>query len=263
LDLVLDIYPPQAYSPEITSVEFRILQEQNLEEGKEIIQQISEIIKVFLSYSTNDKELAGKIKSCLESYGLEVFLAHEDINPCEEWQIRILKELSKCDIFIPIVTKSFKTSEWTDQECGIALAKNKFIIPLSIDGNIPYGFLHKFQALKFDINKIDSSCIEIINVVKNNTIYEKSLLNSIIKQFANSNSFEDAKRKSEILLEFKLSKEQVNKILEYSIENNQIYQSFGAKSNLKKLIQKYDALIDRKLVQELEKKWIGKDWISS
>ena len=48
-----------------------------VEEGEIPVQK--ERIKVFISYNTLDKEIAGNISQELEKWGLDVFLAHEDI----------------------------------------------------------------------------------------------------------------------------------------------------------------------------------------
>jgi len=254
LDSILEIHPPEAYSPEITSVEFRILQESNDSEKIEVA-DIVETIRVFLSYSTSDKTLAGKIKSWLEYYGLKVFLAHEDIIPSAEWQKIILQNLENCHVFIPIITKDFKASGWTDQEIGIALAKKKFIIPLSID-IISYGFLNKLQSLKLDSKRVQLSCKEIIKILKNNSKFEKSLSDSLIKAFLNSKNFEEAKNKSRLLLEFDdmLTAEQINKIIEGSIQNDQIYYSFGAQNVLRELTQRHNKVINEDLIEKLHEK---------
>lgn len=105
-------------------------------------------MKVFISYSHLDKELAGSVKKELESCGgFKVFLAHEDIQPSNEWIDEILKQLKECHIFIPILTDNFSKSDWTDQEVGIAIAGNKTIIPFkfSID---PHGFMSRYQGLR-------------------------------------------------------------------------------------------------------------------
>ena len=88
-----------------------------------------EPIRVFLSYSSHDKELAGQVKKELESRGLEAFLAHEDIEPTQEWEGVILENLKACDVFIPLLSENFKESEWTDQETGVAVSEEKLIIP--------------------------------------------------------------------------------------------------------------------------------------
>ena len=50
-------------------------------------------LKVFISYSSLDKSLAGLFKQCFENYaGFSVFLAHEDISPALDWELKIIKE---------------------------------------------------------------------------------------------------------------------------------------------------------------------------
>ncbi len=102
-------------------------------------------MKIFLSYSHLDKRLAGKIKMYLRQYGVKVFLAHDDIEPSEEWADKILEELRDCDVFMPILTKHFNKSNWTDQETGCALIINKLIVPLKGDVD-PHGFISRYQA---------------------------------------------------------------------------------------------------------------------
>ncbi len=71
-------------------------------------------LRVFISYTSLDKKLAGELKSYLAQYGIRVFLAHDTINPTDEWQVKILEALEKMDVFIPLLTKEFKLSDWTD-----------------------------------------------------------------------------------------------------------------------------------------------------
>jgi hypothetical protein len=106
-------------------------------------------IDLFLSYSTADKKFCRKFKRSLEAFGATVFLAHKDISPSLEWQNAILKRLESCHVFVPILTKKFGKSLWTDQESGIAFAYEKNILPVAID-QMPYGFLGRFQAVKGD-----------------------------------------------------------------------------------------------------------------
>ena len=116
--------------------------------------------KVFLSYSTIDKKLAGEIKKGLDAVGFDVFLAHETIELSEEFHEKIIKELQVCDYFLALRTKSFTTSSsYPDQECGMAVAFGKKIIPLIIDTKpSTYGFLHLRQGFRFDPTKVKKSC---------------------------------------------------------------------------------------------------------
>ena len=73
-------------------------------------------MKAFISYSIKDKKSGAAVKSVLEEIGVESFLAHDDLHVSEQWKKRILDELRACSIFIPILSKSFRTSDW----CGVS-----------------------------------------------------------------------------------------------------------------------------------------------
>lgn len=216
-------------------------------------------VRVFLSYSTGDKKTAGMIKEELEKFGLEVFLAHEDIEPSEEWQNAILNGLKGCDVFIPLLTKKFKTSDWTDQETGIAFFNKKMIIPLEIN-ILPYGFIGKYQALKIDrddirYKKIRSGCIEIFKTILRNSPeeFKNKMFNSLIKKFANSPNFAVASSSSELLLEISESKRRINEIADAAIKNDQIYKCSSAQGNLRRLFSDNKDKIDPRFLPEIKK----------
>ena len=163
LGLIREIYPVEDNAPEVTNLAFRILSADNSDFSRTIeeteIQQkpFSKSIRIFLSYSSDDGILAGKIKRYLEDYfGFEVFLAHEDIGAAEEWPKVIIENLKSTDIFMPLLSPNFTKSSFTDQETGMAFILGKGIIPISVEtGVTPYGFINKIQALKLKIE--DSS----------------------------------------------------------------------------------------------------------
>lgn len=211
------------------------------------------MIKVFLSYSNVDKELAGKIKNKIEDYGLTVFLAHEDIEPLEEWVERIRAELEACDIFIPILTKHFYESEWTDQETGIAFTRNKLIIPLKVSDD-PYGFISHIQALKIDVDEIGPSCYKLAKVIVSRPAFVGLFRDALIKKFGDSWSFDDAGHNTNLLLSFEgYTLSQVTNIIKCSVVNSQINGSFKAKRKLNNFINKYKDDIDSELLQAFYK----------
>jgi TIR domain len=198
-------------------------------------------LKVFLSYHSSDKTLAGKIKLCLYHYGLEVFLAHEDIQPTEEWQTRILSELKKTDVFLPLLTENFITSKWTSQECGVAVAKETFIVSLKVSID-PFGFLSKYQAFNFKIENVVRSCSGIAKVIHKNRRLQKRFLDGLITSVGRSSTFEEAKERTSMLNEFDgYNGRQVNDILRAANENSQIHKSFGARRQLDIFLKKYKA----------------------
>src|ERR1035438_3292379 len=104
-------------------------------------------MRAFISYSVIDKQFAGGVKRALENLGVECFLAHEDIRVSEEWKDRILQELREADIFVTVLSERFKASEWCSQELGFIVSRPEVVIvPLSIDGTNPYGFISHVQG---------------------------------------------------------------------------------------------------------------------
>src|SRR5574341_621347 len=195
-------------------------------------------MKVFLSYSSLDRKLAGKIKHELEDYGLEVFVAHEDIEPLAVWVDTIRAELEACNVFIPILTENFDESDWTDQETGIAVASDKLIIPLKVTID-PHGFISRYQALKIDIKEIASSCRKIAKLIALKPVLGDLFRDSLIKKFGESWSFDNASHNTKLLVSIGgYNSRQVITIIRYIIENNQINQSFKARRKLRNFIKK-------------------------
>jgi hypothetical protein len=88
-------------------------------------------IRAFVSYSTKDKLTGAAVKSILEGYDIECFLAHDDLEISAAWKDRILEELLRCDIFVPLLSAAFKASDWASQEIGVIAARNNVaVIPL-------------------------------------------------------------------------------------------------------------------------------------
>lgn len=75
-------------------------------------------------------------------------MAHEDIHVSQQWRDRILEELRDMQIFVPLLSANFQSSEWTAQETGFAISRRPdvLIIPASLDGTVPGGFLGAHQG---------------------------------------------------------------------------------------------------------------------
>jgi hypothetical protein len=103
--------------------------------------------RLFISHIAIDKDKATRLKSCLVPYGIDGFVAHEDIEPTEEWQSEIEKALQTMDAFLAIHTVGFAKSIWTQQEIGFAVGRGVKTISLRM-GEDPTGFISKRQALR-------------------------------------------------------------------------------------------------------------------
>ena len=179
-------------------------------------------VHIFLSYSHKSRKLAGELKEGLESFGLTVFLAHEDLKPSVPWRREILKNLRQCDVFIPILTKGFIESEWTDQETGFALALKKKIIPVKVHDN-PYGFVGAFQALKWNKDSPEVTCWEIAECLHEERRFAQDAKDGAITVFLSSSDFrEEVPFTVKRLLGFRpFSGAQLHRIIEGRCKTNQ------------------------------------------
>jgi len=203
--------------------------------------------KIFLSHSHHDRELAGEIKAELQLFGADVFVAHEDIKPTQEWQEAIMQYLKECEAFVALLTDRFEDSDWTDQETGIALALEKIIIPIKLDLD-PYGFISKYQALKWDLEDPENTFSKLVKLLLDRKVLN---IDNVIEGFAKSYSFKNAKANSELLNELgAFSKPQIDKIVSAALENRQIRDSYGAKPVLWELIAKYTSIVNPELMRQ-------------
>ena len=103
--------------------------------------------RLFISHLTKDKIAISNLKKCLVHYGIDCFVAHEDIEPSKEWVKEIKKALMSADALCAVFSPGFLESKWCDQEVGTALGRRIPVISIS-KGADPHGFLSEYQAIK-------------------------------------------------------------------------------------------------------------------
>ena len=104
------------------------------------------IHRVFISYSSAQKELAIDLKYKLKQYSISAFVADDSIHAGAPWGQWIEDALSTTDFVVAIVTCEFKKSMWANQEMGFAYARGTPILSIMY-GTTPDGFAQKFQAI--------------------------------------------------------------------------------------------------------------------
>lgn len=197
----------------------------------------------FISYQTNDKHVAGKIKGILSGIGIDGFLAHEDITVSEEWRLKILEEIGKADIFISILSNDYHQSPWCIQESGIAAFRTDVTpIPLSIDGSIPQGFSSNIQSTKIDP---DNPTLEslIPGIAKHDI---SSAADILIKIVARSGSYRGAESNFKRILPYlqRFPNEQMKQLLETVASNDQVHHAgLCASEYIPPLLESYGHLL--------------------
>lgn len=215
-------------------------------------------IPAFLSYSHRDKVLAGLVKAMLDYYSIDAFLAHEDLQPSEEWQLTILSRLKDCVVFLPLLTNSFAESDWTDQETGVAVALGKIVVPMKVHLN-PYGFVGKYQAQSFagatsegrSTSVIAEGCWNIVRKLASHKKTANAVKGGVISAFGQSRSFSEASRNAERLRSLEpYSEAELDEILTQSCQNDQIYNGFDARAYVNDLIVRDGGRIDKRLARK-------------
>lgn len=199
----------------------------------------------FISYNTDDKKVAGRIKNLLSLVGVESFLAHEDIEVSEEWAEKILEEIGKADVYICILSKRFFESYWCNQESGIAAFREEMtVIPISIDGSNPQGFIAKIQATKVDPQKISISDL-IPGFLKHDF---NSGIDIIINTIGKSGTYRGAEEHFQLILPHigKLSDKKMKRLLEQVVANNQVHDAtLCAREYIPPLIKSHGHLLSK------------------
>ncbi|PCH92386.1 MAG: hypothetical protein COB85_08215 [Bacteroidetes bacterium] len=211
---------------------------------------------VFISYSTDQSVLAGKIKRELDAFGFDCFLAHEDIQPTQIWTDELAQNLKKCDIFLPLLTVNFDKSIWTNQEIGYALAEGKLILPIKVNID-PSGFLTKYQALKFDTSKT-FPLRKFLEALAANDEYGSDFRDFLIDVFGRSDSYDNAEFNAGYLVRIGgFTKKQMKRIIVRSMSNSQIYHGYKARDKVLNLVAQSDYKFEKELMRKFRSKMTG------
>ncbi len=205
-------------------------------------------ISAFISYSSKQKLIGGEFKYYLENYcGYQTFVAHDDILGSRIWEEEIIKAIKESDFFIPLISKEFKESPFTDQETGIAVCLEKKIIPVKLNEVNPYGFIGKYHALQYrnDVNNLALTIAQIELIHEPQSPYYQKALNSIVHAFCKSISFEVANATIQILCKCNdLSSNHLTQIVRAVKTNFQIENAYGLGALKECLRKKYKVSID-------------------
>ncbi len=105
--------------------------------------------KVFISYSTQDENIAQQIHAALDQVGADPFLASISLQPGANWTNEIFSNLKSAQWVFFIATQASCSSPAVQQELGASLIQNKNIIPILIDispSDLP-GWVGQHQAI--------------------------------------------------------------------------------------------------------------------
>ena len=181
-------------------------------------------IKVFICYSAEDERVGVKIKDMLANLEIKSFLASDSLCSSGRWEKQIIAALKDADVFIAVLSNSFKNSDYCSQVLGIAYFGDIFIIPLSLNNVMPYGFISSIVSAR--INRYTIPLEALLEPISHK-FPEINIAQKLINALKEANSFRSADTLMRNLRPYfnKLNGEEINKVIDYSIENNQIWGS--------------------------------------
>jgi hypothetical protein len=86
--------------------------------------------RVFLSHSSQDKNLVMALARLLEKFGVEFFVAEWYLSPGERLDKKVLDAIRGYDCMVVLLTPNGMRSNWVHQEIGAALQAGKPVIPI-------------------------------------------------------------------------------------------------------------------------------------
>jgi TIR domain len=173
---------------------------------------------------------AAELQDCLRDYGVSAFVAHNDVEPTEEWQDEIENALATCDAMIALLREGFHASKWTDQEVGYAMGRKVLIITVRL-GQDPYGFIGRYQAISGSAKPKSVLAGQIFAILNKNSRTKEHGAYGLVSSFVTSDSFAWARARTSLLAKAEYwDNILTNRCLAALEENSQIKDAFGVRN---------------------------------
>jgi len=182
---------------------------------------------LFISHRDGFKKEANQIKENLRFYGISSFVAHEDIEPNEEWIKEIEKALFSMDALLALLSDGFFSSIWTNQEVGFAYGRGTFILSVRL-GEDPKGFVGKFQALRPKSGLANDIAEQIVSCLLVHSQTKQKMQYAYFTALANTTNYVESERWAKLLPFIASSTiELVNILINSYNKNSQAYDSYA------------------------------------
>ena len=199
--------------------------------------------RLFLTHVASQKGAAHSLKSCLRFYGVDAFVAHDDIRPGKEWQLVIESAVQTCDALAGLLHEGFRESDWCEQEVGMALGRGIVVVPISFD-LLPYGFFGSVQAVNNAANQQSKMLARnLVLVLLEDKRTAGKLVDAMVDQLVHADSYDQANKLSRILAEEAplLSRDQAEQLRRAEKENDQLQSAFDFDRHLASIEAKINA----------------------
>lgn len=149
-------------------------------------------IRLFISHLAAVKGNVHRLSTSLDWYGISSFVAHDKIEPDEDWQEEIKLALQSMDAMLVYITDGFFDSVWTNQEIGYALARGVPIVSIKMGTQDPIGFISKRQAINGMGKDLSVNALQIKSTLRKKLRNSPRYRKYALSRFNNAGSFDEA-----------------------------------------------------------------------
>ncbi len=135
-------------------------------------------MRIFISYSEFDKEIAEIIANQLLKDGHKVFYDRLSLKLGENLIRKIDEGLSDANVILVIYSRKSSSSKWAQRELESVILNDlskekKRIIPISIDGALPPGYLMNYQMVDLSTKNIEDGVRHLSSILSNENRHRK------------------------------------------------------------------------------------------
>lgn len=197
-------------------------------DGERVSLWRSGYLKLFISHRDKHKHAAHALAEYLLPYGISCFVAHDDIEPTEEWRHEIEKALRSMDAFLALLTDDFSGGNWTNQEVGFAIARGVPIVPLKVSTLNPYGFMEIYQGLPGNLDNMTQTANSVFKLICQKFDGRNIVKRATIAAFINSVSYVDSMAAFERLQDIpQFTDDELDHLAHGYNKNNQLHGCIG------------------------------------
>jgi hypothetical protein len=171
------------------------------------------------------KPSAARLKAALKSFGVDAFVAHEDIEPTQEWALEIELALRSMHALCAVVTPDFHTSLWCDQEVGFALGRPVPVLTVR-SGADPYGLMGKAQAIP-GADNADAMAERVFSVLMKLESCKTLLMGGLVTALESADTYATARQVAKRIAGVQqcLSHDQILRMLQAAKSNSQVREA--------------------------------------
>lgn len=217
------------------------------------------MVRLFISHRDGDKKAAHELASHLKKRNVSCFVAHDAIEPDEDWQKEIERALQTMDAMLALITETFFESAWTNQEIGFALARGVPVISLKLGTKDPVGFIRNRQAIKGTPSRMDWNAGEVFEILAKRLPDSSTIRTGVLRYFMKAPSFAEAEMRFEPVSRLQnITEDEITALVEAFNDNAQLWGCWALRKDDRFLAligansSRTFTIVDRKIVEEEE-----------